>query len=149
MRPSLTGIRTPHNRPDAGASIAGIIATTGAAELAYSVMEGVAFQFLDCLNAQRGAGVPVETFTAVGGGSQNQFWVGLIATLFDASIDLPRAGASSAAIGAARLGSVACGDFSAAQALARKPAQTATVEPDRPANAALRERYELFRQLPI
>ena len=147
MRPSLTGIRTPHNRPDAGGSIRAISAGTGAAELAYAVLEGVGFQFLDCLNAQRGAGVPVGRFTAVGGGSQNRFWVRLIATLFDAGFDLPGNSAASAAIGAARLGSVACGDFTAAGALARKPTIVTTIEPDPALKAMLGQRYDRFREL--
>ncbi len=148
MRPSLTGIRTPDNRPDAGASVVGITAATDAATLAYSVMEGVAFQFLDCLGAQRDAGVPIENFTAVGGGSQNRFWVQLIATLFDVSFDLPEASSASAAIGAARLGSVACGDFSTTEALSRKPTNLATVEPNRQLGDILKQRYAVFQTLP-
>ncbi|MCF6233908.1 MAG: xylulokinase [Rhodobacteraceae bacterium] len=148
MRPSLTGIRTPDNRPDAAASVSGIAATTDAAALAYAVMEGVAFQFLDCLNAQQGAGVPVDRITAVGGGSKNRTWVGLIATLFDKTIDLPKESSAAAAIGAARLGSVACGDFSASQALPRKSEISSTIPPDPQLNETLRRRYELFRSLP-
>ncbi len=149
MRPSLTGIRTPHNRPDAGASVMGITAGTDAPALAYAIIEGVAFQFLDCYEAQRDAGVAVKNVTAVGGGSQNRFWVQLIATLFDVAIDLPVSSANAAASGAARLGSVACGEFSTAEALGKKPVNSSTVEPDYTLTETLRQRYSKFRKLPM
>ena len=149
MRPSLTGIRTPDNRPDAAAAMSGITATTDAAALAYAVMEGVAFQFLDCHKAQQSAGVPLERLMAVGGGSRNRFWVGLIATLLEMPIALPRGSANAAAVGAARLGSVACGDFRPDEALPRKPALRATIAPDAALGPALKRRHARFRALPM
>ncbi len=149
MRPSLTGIRTPDNRPDAAAALAGITATTDAAALAYAVMEGVAFQFLDCHKAQKSAGVPLERLMAVGGGSRNRFWIGLIATLLDMPISLPEGSANAAAAGAARLGSVACGDFRPDEALPRKPALRATIAPEAPLGPALKQRHARFRALPM
>jgi xylulokinase len=149
MRPSLTGIRTPHNRPDAGAAISGINASADAASVAYGVMEGVAFQFFDCLKAQRAAGVPASHFSAVGGGSRNRLWVGLIATLFGQEFVLPQSSSASAAIGAARLASIACGDFGVAEALSRKPAHATLVEPDLALNELLSERYARFAALPM
>ncbi|HHG90609.1 MAG TPA: xylulokinase [Devosia sp.] len=148
MRPSITGIRTPHNRPDAGAAICDIGAGTDAAALAYAVMEGVAFQFFDCLRAQTGAGVPLDRVTAVGGGSQNHLWVQLVATLFDKSIVLPKASSASAALGAARLASVAAGDFSVAEALSRKPSRATIIEPNHQLADLLEERYTRFCELP-
>lgn len=148
MRPSLTGIRTPDNRPDAGAAISGMTSLTDAPALAYAVMEGVAFQFFDCLKAQKEAGVPLNSITAVGGGSKNRLWVQLIATLFETSIQVPGASSASAAIGAARLGSVASGDFSVDEALSRKPANAMSIEPDPQLNGVLAARYERFCDLP-
>lgn len=148
MRPSLTGIRTPDNRPDAGASVLGMTASTDATALAYAVIEGVAFQLFECLNAQRNAGVPINHFTAVGGGSQNRLWIQLIATLFESEIILPAASSTSAAAGAARLGSIACGDFFVTEALLRKPANPDSVEPNKQLSEALKRRFALFQTLP-
>ncbi len=148
MRPSLTGIRTPDNRPDAGGALSGLTARTDAAALAYGVMEGVAFQFLDCLKAQGTAGVKAERLTAVGGGSRNRFWVGLIATLFDMPITLAQGSANAAAIGAARLASVACGEATAEEALHRRLPAAATITPDAGFSDTLAERYQRFRELP-
>ncbi len=148
MRPSLTGIRTPDNRPDAGASVLGIGAGTDATALAYAVIEGVAFQLFECLVAQRRAGVPIDNFTIVGGGARNRLWIRLIATLLGSDIVVPKGGGTSAARGAARLARVACGDGCPAGVLSQKPADPDTVEPDRHLGEALERRFRLFRTLP-
>ena len=103
-RPSITGVRTPDNRPDASAIFAGITAGHGKAELAYAVMEGVAMQFCAAYQAQRASDVPIHDIQAVGGGTRSAFWLELVATLLETTISVPKSGDIAACLGAAQDG---------------------------------------------
>jgi xylulokinase len=149
IRPSLTGVRTPHNRPDAGASFSDVSAISDKVDLAYAVMEGVAFQFLESYEAQSKAGVPIETICAVGGGSRNSLWVGLIATLLQTEIRVPKSSDASACIGAARLARSALDPTSVDDILNRKPGDAVIISPLTSLESQLRERYQRFIQMPI
>ncbi len=107
--PSLKGIRTPLNRPEATGRIHGLHPGTDRAMLGYATMEGVAFQFADCVAAQRAAGVAAHRFAAVGGGTRSRLWTRLLATSLNEPLALPANAAISAPGGAARLGAVASG----------------------------------------
>jgi xylulokinase len=149
IRPSLTGVRTPHNRPDAGASFSGVSAISDKVDLAYAVMEGVAFQFLESYKAQSKAGVPIETIRAVGGGSRNAMWVGLIATLLQQEIRVPKSSDASACIGAVRLGRAALDPDAIKDILNRKSENTDVISPLISLDSQLQERFERFIQMPI
>jgi xylulokinase len=106
--PCLTGIRTPLNRPDMTGRITGLHPGVTPAMLAYATMEGVAFQFADCVAAQQEVGAVAERFTVVGGGTRSRLWLRLLATSLDRPISLiggadmagPRGAACLAAVGA-------------------------------------------------
>ena len=88
---------------DASGFFGGITAGHGMADLAYSILEGVAFRFFEGYNAQRAAGVPIKTIHAVGGGTRSDFRVALMATLFGTEVIIPENGDNSACPCAARL----------------------------------------------
>lgn len=148
-RPSITGVRTPDNRPDASAFLGGINAAHDKADLAYAVMEGIAFQFFDGMRAQREFGVPVEDIAAVGGGTRSTFWITVLATLFDLQITVPEGGDISACLGAARLAKAATRPDERSAILERRPATLATVEPVTDLQDALNERFASYRALPF
>ncbi len=149
IRPSLTGVRTPDNRPDSGASFRGLNAGTEKSDIAYAIMEGVAFQFYDCYLAQTGAGVPMSDFFAVGGGSKSDFWVQLIATLLDTPITMPEGGEVSACLGAARLAKCACNPADISSILEEKPKTISVIEGKCEWRDQLLERHRAFRELPF
>jgi xylulokinase len=107
--PCLTGIRTPLNRPDMTGRITGLHPGVTPAMLAYATMEGVAFQFTDCIAAQREVGVRPERFTVVGGGTRSALWLRLLATALDQPVDLIEGADMAGPRGAARLAAVAAG----------------------------------------
>ncbi len=148
-RPSITGVRTPDNRPDASAYFGGITSVHDMADIAYSVLEGVAFQFFDGFIAQRAKGVPVTTIQAVGGGSRSVFWVSLIATLFELEVGIPENGDISGCLGASRLAHAAVAPQDRDAILARQPAARATVSPVAGMREALLARHHEFRALPF
>ncbi|MEO0989944.1 MAG: FGGY-family carbohydrate kinase, partial [Pseudomonadota bacterium] len=148
-RPSITGIRTPDNRPNASAFIGGIVAGTDKADVAFAILEGIAFQFLDCVRAQEAAGVPVDQVLAVGGGARSAFWVSLIATLFDRQIAVLQNGEISACLGAAKLAECATAPERIDQILARRLPVAATIDPVPAWSDRLTERHAAFRTLPF
>ncbi|MBA4326087.1 MAG: xylulokinase [Rhodobacter sp.] len=126
--PCLTGIRTPLNRPDLTGRISGLHPGVTPAMLAYATMEGVAFQFADCIAAQEQVGVRPERFTVVGGGTRSALWLSLLATALDRPLSLIEGADMAGPRGAGRLAAVAAG---APLASLRQPAVlTGVVEPD-------------------
>ena len=107
--PCLTGIRTPLNRPDLQGRIAGLHPGVTPAMLAYATMEGVAFQFADCIAAQVEVGARPERFTVVGGGTRSALWLRLLATALDRPLGLIEGADMAGPRGAARLAAVAAG----------------------------------------
>jgi len=144
--PALTGVRTPHNRPDVGAHFAGVTGRTDRAALGYAILEGVAFQLRECVDAQRDVGLSPETFAVVGGGARNELWLGLIATLLGAPLTHSAAAPLAAPLGAVRLGRIAA-RIDTADALAAKPAVTRRVEPDAARAGLLEERFGRYRAM--
>lgn len=145
MLPCLTGIRTPLNRPDAMGRIDGLHPGTTRGMLGYAVMEGVAFQFADCVAAQLSVGVLPNRFSVVGGGSRSALWTRLLAAALDHPVELPPGAHVSGPAGAARLAAVASGGttdiFSAQNGIAK------IVVPDAALTTPLAERYARFREL--
>jgi xylulokinase len=143
--PSLTGIRTPLNRPDAQGRIAGLHPGVTRAMLGYATMEGVAFQFAECVAAQRKVGARPERFVAVGGGTRSKLWLSLIASAIGQPLSLiPRAEVAGPA-GAARLAAVAAGD--GLDVLYNVIAPHFIVEPDPALVGILRDRRARLAEL--
>jgi xylulokinase len=107
--PCLTGIRTPLNRPELTGRMAGLHPGVTPAMLAYATMEGVAFQFADCIAAQEAVGVRPERFTVVGGGARSALWLRLLASVLGRSLALIEGADMAGPRGAARLAAVAAG----------------------------------------
>lgn len=107
--PCLTGIRTPLNRPDLTGRMAGLHPGVTPAMLAYATMEGVAFQFADCIAAQEEVGVRPERFTVVGGGTRSSLWLRLMASVIGRPLALIEGADMAGPRGAARLAAVAAG----------------------------------------
>ncbi len=146
-RPSITGVRTPDNRPDTTAVFTGMTAGHGRAEIAYAVMEGVGMQFRAIFDAQLASGVPIDEIQAVGGGSQSSFWVGIIATLLNSEILVPENGNISACIGAAKLAQAATHPDEMSSILARKLPVRTRISPRHDLLSGLEERYSKHRAL--
>ncbi|WP_299771562.1 xylulokinase [uncultured Tateyamaria sp.] len=148
-RPSVTGVRTPDNRPDAQALLGGLTAGHDAADVAYAILEGVAMQFYAAYSAQKAANVPIDTLAAVGGGTRSVFWVSLIATLFDTEISIPEQGDISACLGAARMAQAAVAPAERDTILSRKNRSKTTARPITSLSGPLFERYQWHRDLPF
>ncbi len=145
--PYLSGIRTPHDRPQARGLLAGLDLETDAAQIAWAVLEGVAFHVRDSVDVQRAAGVPIETVQFIGGGSRSRTWGEMIATLTGLALNLPAGREVGASLGAARLAMTASGAAAAQTMLCRKPLSEGTIEPSAGLQPVLDERWSRFQDL--
>jgi len=143
--PYLSGERTPHNDPAAQGVFFGLVHGTDRATLAYSVVEGVSFGLADGLDALRQAGTAVDTLSLVGGGSRSSYWAQLMADLFQVTLQTHTGGETGAALGAARLGHLACG--AEERVVCTRPPVSRTFEPDPASRGLLIERLARFRSL--
>jgi xylulokinase len=141
--PYLSGERTPHNNPQASGVLFGLHGTHGDADLAYAVMEGVAFSMADGVRVLREAGTSIGELHLVGGGSRSDGWSQLVAS--STGVDLVREEGAEigAAIGAAHLAHAAfCG---ALPVRTSKPSRRFAA--DSPDSGLLEPRLERFRRL--
>jgi xylulokinase len=111
--PYLNGERTPHNNANARGVFFGMDATHGPADLAYAVLEGVAFGMAQGLAALRAAGSDVQRFSLVGGGARSAYWAQLHADVLSVEVQSLVGGIAGGALGAARLGAMAYGELEA------------------------------------
>jgi xylulokinase len=143
--PCLSGIRTPLNRPDLTGRISGLHPGVTPAMLAYATMEGVAFQFADCLAAQQAVGVRPERFTVVGGGTRSRLWLRLLATALGQPVGLIEGADMAGPRGAARLAAVAAG--APISTLSMPIPITETIDPDETLAHALAPRRAMVALL--
>jgi xylulokinase len=143
--PYLSGERTPHNDAQAQGAFIGLNHDTDPAQLAWSVLEGVAFGLLDGLNALKAAGTAVGRLALVGGGSRSPEWAQLIASCLDVEIVTLEGSEAGGALGAARLGWLAAGGQEAD--VCRAPDVRQAFSPAPAQRELLLPRYQSFRAL--
>jgi xylulokinase len=105
--PYLSGERTPHNDPYARGAFFGLSAETAPADLAYAVLEGVAFAFADGIDVLKEAGSKIGDVTVVGGAARLPYWGPMLASALDVPLTYREGGEVGGAFGAARLGRLA------------------------------------------
>ena len=144
--PYLAGERTPHGDPAATASLFGMTVSTGPAEVAKAVLEGVAFGLRDGLDALVEAGSAISQLTVVGGGSRSRLWGRVIAAALNRPLVWREGGDVGPALGAARLGRLAAAVGSIAD-LCAPPAVVAEIPPDAELAERLEAGLQRFRSL--
>ena len=145
FHPYLSGKRTPHNDAEAKGGFIGLARTHGVAEMAYAVLEGVAFALGDCVDVLRQAGSQPHHLIATGGGAKNTHWLQMIADVTQCEIALPEEGDYGAALGAARLGAIAAGND--AEAVLTKPDIKTVFAPDQARHDFYHARRSMWQKL--
>jgi xylulokinase len=126
--PYLGGERTPHNDALVRGAFLALDHATDRAAATRSVLEGVSFAFRDSLEVMRNTGTDLTKVIAVGGGSQSDYWLNVLASVLNLPISVADDSAVGAALGAARLAMMAVGyDL---YEVAQPPEIDHTVDPD-------------------
>lgn len=77
--PFLEGASTPYNRPDARGAFFGLSSAHGTGHLIRAVMEGVAFNARQCVEALEAAGANSQEIRLAEGGAQSPIWCQILA----------------------------------------------------------------------
>jgi len=144
--PYLGGERTPHNDAGARGAFSGLTHSHGVNELTQTVLEGVAYAFKDNQAALKQAGTDFESAFAVGGGSQSEVWLKIIASIIERPLIIPIGGEQGAAFGAARLGLCAAEKLDPKE-ICYAPEVARVVEPIASLQAQYQEGYTRYRAL--
>lgn len=81
--PYLSGERSPHNDPQARASLSGLTLSHNRTHISRAVMEGVSYGLLDGYQLLEGLGATADEIRVTGGGAKSRFWVQMLADMFE------------------------------------------------------------------
>ena len=146
LLPYFSGERTPVGDSQIRAAFLGLGQETDAKVMTHAVLDGVAFAFRDCLEALRQGGATVNRLTAVGGGTNSEIWLKIIATALGIPIDLPATGEVGGAFGGARMGLMAATGAPVAK-ICTKPKIARTIMPEKSAQAAYEAAYRRYSKI--
>lgn len=144
--PYLSGERTPHANAAARGSFVGLSHLSNPARLTQAVMEGVSFAFRDSQRVLGDAGTKIDRLVAVGGGSNSELWLKMLATNLDMEIQVPHDGDFGGAFGAARLGLCAAEGADPTE-ICTMPEIKTSITPDTTLTDQYSEQYARYRAL--
>src|SRR5947209_6948013 len=111
--PALTGLGSPHWDPYARGTIVGLTRGTTRAHLARAALEAIAYQSLDCVEAQNVAlGVPIRELRVDGGATSNQWLMQFQSDVLGVPVVVPEI-AETTVLGAAYLAGIGAGLWAA------------------------------------
>ncbi|WP_425037990.1 xylulokinase [Primorskyibacter sp. S187A] len=141
--PYLTGERSPHGDPTIRGAFIGLEDSTGRAEMAYAVMEAVAFSMADATDSFGGSLDAAPYLLAVGGGTRSDALLQMIADATGRRLGRADGAEAGPALGAALLAARGAGAVDDTR-LATMPDVTTWFEPAARSETSLR-RQERFR----
>jgi xylulokinase len=145
--PYLMGERSPHPDPDCRGVFFGLSAAHGRPNLIRSVMEGVAYSQLECVEVFREMGVPINDMVITGGGSKSKLWPQMLADLYRCPVSGMQSD-EGAAFGAALLAAVGAGIFANVEETRTAVAGKGNTRmPDAEAGKAYAPYFALYKKL--
>lgn len=145
--PYLSGERSPHGDAYARGVFFGISYVHGQDHFVRSIMEGVAFSQLDCLNLMRSLGINSDKIVLIGGGSRSKIWREIICDIFETPL-ITLKNEEGPAFGAALLGGVGCGLYkSVEEAVEKTVRQADEIKPNSGNFPIYRKTYDIYRSL--
>lgn len=147
--PYLNGERTPHVNPDISGEFVGLNINTGPAELTRSVMEGVSFALMQCIEICGELGLKAKDYmVASGGGSRSGPWLQLQADIYDIPLRVIET-EEQASLGAAIAAGVGAGIYKDIEEGCRRTVRykDILVVPSADAHKVYEEYYQLFKEI--
>ena len=145
--PYLTGERTPYADAYARGVFFGMSYMHTQDHFVRSIMEGVAFSQLDCLNLMRELGINSEKIVLIGGGSRSKIWKEIICDTLESPI-ITLKNEEGPAFGAALLAGVGCGIYKSVEDAVNKAVKPSSeLLPNKSNFKTYRKSYEIYRSL--
>ncbi len=132
--PALAGLGAPHWRPEARGLLCGLTRDTTKGHVARAVLEGIALQNVDILNAMKKDAGALTVLKVDGGASANDLLMQMQADLLDVRCVRPEV-IETTALGSAALAGLAVGVFKSKDDVRRVWREQATFSPSMPAAA--------------
>lgn len=142
--PFLEGAATPYNRPDARGAFLGLSSAHRTGHMVRAVMEGVAFNARQCVEAIEAAGAEGRDIRLAEGGAQSPLWCQIIADTLNRPVQLIVERDTSAA-GAAILGQAAVTGAPVGEIAQAMVAIGRLFEPDADRVTTLDDAYRRYR----
>jgi xylulokinase len=142
--PYLTGERTPLNDPHVRASFHNMGIETNRSTLVYSLIEGISFGLFDNYQALSKTGIKLNNLFVIGGGSKNEDWIKLLASILDRDLAITEASDAMAAYGAARLAYLGYNNLKHEDVL-RPPSVKKVIEKDNSMSPILQDRFAQWK----
>lgn len=128
--PYLAGVAGARQNSGARANLFGMSLSTTKADVVRAVLEGICFEMKDIINAQKAAGIDIETIRLVGGAAKSPFWSQMLADALGHPIEI-LANDQAGCLGAAMYAGVGVGVYdSCEEAAERAVAVSSRYEPD-------------------
>lgn len=143
--PYLTGERTPHGDTSIRAGFALLDESTTQGSLMRSVVEAVAFTFVDAIDAFSATGTRPKKLMAIGGGTRSDFLMQMIADATGCHLVRTIGAEVGPALGAARLARLSL--RAVAEDILTTPAVDREFHPDQTSGFFNKERLAAFRAL--
>jgi glycerol kinase len=143
--PALSGLGSPHWRPDVGGVVTGLTFATRKEHLVRAALESIAYQTLDVLDAM---GIELDVLRADGGATANAFLMQFQADVLRIPVEVA-AERETTAIGAAALAGLAVGLFASRDEFAEALGPATRYEPQLPEAEADRLVHEWHRALDV
>jgi xylulokinase len=146
--PYLNGERTPHTNPDLSAMFFGCNMNTGRPEMVRSVMEGVAFAMMQCMETCEKLGLKRASTVASGGGAKSSLWLQIQSDVYGLPLKVART-EEQACLGAAIVAGVGAGVYRTVEdgcaAVVRY--QEKIIVPDKENHKIYMDYYALFKDI--
>lgn len=145
--PHFTATGPPRFIDDSCGLIAGLKVDTTRGEILKGLLEAMTFYIRESFEVLPAAGIDVQAFRAVGGGSKSDAWIQISADILGRPFVRPRIG-EAGALGAAILAGAGTGIFGSLEEGVEamvKPAKS--FEPDAGKSSLYDERFEQYRKL--
>ena len=147
LYPHLTGAGSPLWDPDLPGILWGIALSTGPADIARAVLEGIAYQIRSNVETMKELGVEADCVKVFGGGAKSKVWLRIIADVLGAEVSVP-ASTEAAAMGACLLAGVGSGVYANVEEGASVfAAGGSVIEPDERRARRYDERYARYREV--
>jgi xylulokinase len=145
--PYLMGERSPHPDPYCRGVFFGLSASHDRSNMIRSVMEGVAFSQLQCVDVFREMGVNVEDMIACGGGGRSAVWRQILSDMYGCPVSTIKA-EEGPALGAAILAGVGAGIYDSVESACDKLVIRKSMQGPNPSNQEVyKDYYKLYKKL--
>lgn len=128
--PYLAGAAGARQNADARGNLFGFSLSTNKSDVVRAVLEGICFEMKDVINAQKAAGIDIDTIRLVGGAAKSPFWSQMLADALGHPIEI-LANNQAGCLGAAMYAGVGTGVYGSCEEAAERAVKVSDrYEPD-------------------